>query len=110
VASALTRPARNGRLRVKIVCGGAAVCSGVLALQTRLRGTALRKLCSARYNLAPGKSAWVVVRLSSSNLRLLRQRHSLRVYGTALDSDGTAAQSSLMLHAPKPTKQREPTR
>jgi hypothetical protein len=110
VGSASTRPARNGRLRVLIRCGHTAVCSGVLTLQTRLRGTALRKLGSARYNLAPGKSAWVVVRLSSSDLRLLRERHSLRVYGTALDSDGTAAQSSLMLHAPKPTKQRKPTR
>jgi hypothetical protein len=104
VAGATSRPASNGRVRVKLTCGGGPACSGTLNLQIRLHGTALRKLGSARYNIASGKSVWVSVRLSSSNMRLLKKRHSLRVYGTALDRDGTTAQSSFMLHAPKRKK------
>jgi subtilase family serine protease len=102
VAGATSRPTRNGRLRVKLVCGGGPACSGVLSLQIRLRGTTLRAFGRSRYNLATGKSAWVVVRLSSYKLRLLEQRHRVRVYGTALDADGTSAQSSFMLRAPRP--------
>jgi len=101
VTAASTRPARNGRFRVKLVCGGGPDCGGVLNLQIRLRGAALRKFGSAHYRLASGKSAWVVVKLSRYNLSLLKKRHRLRVYGTALDGDGTTAQRSFTLHAPK---------
>ena len=45
--------------------------------------------------------------MAGYNLSLLKKRHSLRAYGTALDSDGTTAQSSFMLHAPKRPKQRK---
>ena len=110
VAAASSRPARNGRFRVKLVCGSGPACSGVVSLQVRLRGTAVRAFGSARYSLAPGTSKWVVVRLSSYNLRLLKQRHSLRVYGTARDGDGTSAQSSFMLRAPRPVKHRRTRR
>lgn len=102
VAGASSRPARNGRLRVRLVCGGGAACNGVLSLQARLRGRALRAIGRTRYDLDTGESARVVVRLSSYKLRLLEQRHKVRVYGTALDADGTRAQSSFMLRAPKP--------
>jgi hypothetical protein len=101
VAAASTRPARNGRMRVKLVCGGGADCRGVLNLQIRLRGAALRAFGSARFTIASRKSTWVVVKLSHYNLSLLRKRHRLRIYGTALDSDGTTAQSSFVLRAPK---------
>jgi len=101
VSAAFTRPASNGRLRVKLVCGGGPACDGVLNLQIRLRGAALRAFGSARFKLASNKSAWVVVKLSHYNLSLLRKRRSIRVYGTALDHDGTTAQSSFLLHAPR---------
>jgi hypothetical protein len=101
VRGATSRPARNGRLKVKLVCGSGPVCSGTLTLQTRLRGTALRGLGKVRYRIASGRSAWVSVRLASYNMRFLRKRHSMRVYGTALDRDGTSAQSSFMVHAPR---------
>jgi hypothetical protein len=102
VAGATSRPARNGRMRVKLVCGGGAACDGVLKLQVRLAG--MRAFGRAHFNIASGKSAWVVVKLSRYNLALLKKRHRLRVYGTALDRDGTTAQSSFMLHAPKRKK------
>jgi hypothetical protein len=104
VSAASTRPARNGRLRVKLVCGGGPACNGVIKLQIRLRGAAVRAFGSARFDLAPHKSAWVVVKLSHYNLNLLRKRRRMRVYGTALDYDGTTAQSSFMLHAPKKSR------
>jgi len=48
-----------------------------------------------------------VVKLSHYNLSLLKKHRRLRVYGTALDGDGTAAQRSFTLHAPrKPVKKR----
>jgi hypothetical protein len=106
VRGASSRPARNGRLRVKVACGSGPACSGVISLQIRLRGSALRAFGRARYNLSPGQAKWVVVRLSRYNLRLLKQRHRLRVYGTALDGDGTAAQSSFALRAPAVVKHR----
>jgi hypothetical protein len=110
VSAASTRPAGNGRMRVKLVCGGGPACSGVLNLQIRLGGAALRPFGSAHFSLAPHKSTWVVVKLSHYNLSLLRKRHSIRVYGTALDRDGTTAQSSFMLHAPKATKKKRRSR
>ncbi len=106
VRGASSRPARNGRFRVKVTCGTGPACSGVLSLQIRLHGSALRAFGRARYSVAAGQTKWVVVRLSHYNLRLLKQRHSLRVYGTALDSDGTPAQSSFRLRAPKRVKHR----
>jgi hypothetical protein len=48
----------------------------------------------------------VTVHLSHSNLRYLKQKHTLLVYGTALDHDGTTAQSSFRLRAPRATKHR----
>ena len=48
-----------------------------------------------------------MIRMAGYNLSLLEKRHSLRAYGTALDSDGTTAQSSFMLHAPAPAKHRK---
>ena len=78
----------------------------MLNLQTRLRGTALRTLGRARYSLDSGKAKWVVIRMARYNLSLLEKRHRLRAYGTALDSDGTTAQSSFVLHAPRRAKQR----
>jgi subtilase family protein len=106
VSAASTRPAINGRVRVKLVCGGGAACNGLLKLQIRRSGLALRAIGSAHFNLAPHKSAWVTVRLSHSNLSLLRTHRRIRVYGTALDRDGTTAQSSFMLHAPKTPKKK----
>ncbi|HKN93117.1 MAG TPA: S53 family peptidase [Thermoleophilaceae bacterium] len=106
VRGASSRPARNGRFRVKIACGTGPACSGVLSLQIRLRGSALRTFGRARYSLAAGQTKWIVVRLSHYNLRLLQRKHRLRVYGTALDGDGTAAQSSFGLRAPKRSKAR----
>ena len=105
VAAATSRPVK-GRLRLKLVCGGGPACRGVLNLQTRLRGTALRTLGRARYSLDSGKAKWVVIRMARYNLSLLEKRHRLRAYGTALDSDGTTAQSSFVLHAPRRAKQR----
>jgi hypothetical protein len=105
VAAATSRPV-NGRLRLKLVCGGGPACRGVLNLQTRLRGTALRTLGRSRYSLDSGKSKWVVIRMAGYNLSLLEKRHRLRAYGTALDSDGTTAQSSFMLHASGRAKHR----
>jgi hypothetical protein len=106
VAAASTRPARNGRFRVKLVCGSGPSCSGLLNLQIRLGHAALRRFSSAHYRVASRKSAWVVVKLSHFNLSLLRKRHRLRVYGTALDADGTTAQRSFTLHAPKKSRTR----
>jgi hypothetical protein len=100
VASASSRPVKS-RIRVKLTCGSGPACSGVLNLQVRLRGAALRAFGRARYSLASGGSTWVALRISSHNIGLLKKRHSMRVYGTAVDTDGTSGQSSFMLHAPK---------
>jgi len=106
VRGASSRPARNGRFRVKIACGTGPACGGEISLQIRLHGRGLRSFGRARYSLASGQTKWVVVRLSHYNLRLLKHKHRLRVYGTALDGDGTAAQSSFRLLAPKHSKAR----
>jgi hypothetical protein len=44
----------------------------------------------------------VTIRLSHSSLSFLTKKHRLTVFGTAQDSDGTMAQSSFRLYAPKP--------
>jgi hypothetical protein len=100
VAGASSRPA-NSRIRVKLRCGSGSACAGALNLQVRLRGAARRAFGKARYSLASGSSKWLVIKLSSYNMSLLKKRHSIRVYGTAVDRDGTSGQSSFMLHAPK---------
>jgi hypothetical protein len=97
----------GGTVKVKLTCGGGPACSGTLTLQTRLRGTALKTLGSRHFSIRSGRSAWVTVRLSSSNLRFLKQKHTLTAFGTATDSDGTSAQSGFRLHAPKKPRHRK---
>jgi hypothetical protein len=106
VSSASVSASRGGTVKVRVTCGGGPSCSGVLTLQIKLRGAALRTLGKGRFSLAPHKSTVVSVRLSRPNLTLLRQKHRLYVFGTALDSDGTTAQSGFRLSAPKMRKQR----
>jgi hypothetical protein len=102
VSSAAVRASRSGRLTVLIGCGGGPACTGVLALRASIGRGGLRPFGHRGYSVEPGKTASVSLRLSRAGLRLLTQRNKLRVYGTALDADGTSAQSSFMLRAPKP--------
>jgi subtilase family serine protease len=106
VASSAVRSAQSGRVKVRVGCGQGAPCSGVLTLQTRLSNGHLRTLGRRQFNLASGRTAWVTVRLPRSSLRFLQHRRSLLVYATARDGDGTSAQSSFRLRAPKLRKHR----
>jgi hypothetical protein len=101
VASSAVRSSRSGVVRVRVGCGTGPACSGTLSLQTGLSSGRLRTLGKRQFSVASGKTAYVSVRLPRSSLRLLQQRHSLLVYATARDGDGTAAQSSFRLRAPK---------
>jgi hypothetical protein len=107
VSSASVSASTGGTVKVRVTCGGGPSCSGVLTLQIRLRGATLRTLGKGRFSLAAHKSTVVSVRLSRPNLSLLQQRHRLYVFGTALDGDGTTAQSGFRLSAPKARKQRK---
>jgi hypothetical protein len=97
---------RSGKFKLRIACGHGPACKGVLNLQVPLRGGALRTIGKRSFSVQPGKTATLTVKLSRSGLRLLTLRRKLRVYGTALDSDGTTAQSSFALRAPKRSKHR----
>ena len=74
----------------------------MLKLQAFVRRGALRALGHRSYSVESGKTASLTLRLSKATLHLLRKKHKLRVYGTALDADGTSAQSSFVLRAPTP--------
>jgi hypothetical protein len=102
VSRSVARAARNGKLVVKITCGDGPACRGVLSLQTKIRGGGLRTLGKGKYSVGSGKTASVTIRLSHSSLSFLTKKHRLTVFGTAQDSDGTMAQSSFRLYAPKP--------
>jgi hypothetical protein len=106
VSSSALRASRTGRITVRITCGGGPACSGVISLQARLRGSALRVVGKARYSVGSGKSVSVRVRLSRAGMHSLQRKHRFRVYGTARDSDGTTAQSSFLVRAPKQRKHR----
>ncbi len=103
VAGASATASRGGTLRVRLTCAaGRPRCSGRLKLQLAGTGGRVITLGWRSYSIAPGSRAYVSVRLSRYGLSRLRKRHRLRLYGTALDSDGTAAQSSFIARAPKP--------
>jgi subtilase family protein len=105
VASAATTASRRGSLRVRLTCAASRPpCSGLLKLQLALSGGRVLTLGSRRYSIAPGKRGYVTIRLSRYGLSQLRRHHRLRLYATALDSDGTAAQSSFIARAPKPKR------
>jgi hypothetical protein len=107
VSGSSVRASRSGSLRVRIACGNGPDCTGVLSVQARVRGVSLRVLAKGHYNLGSGKRATITLRLSRSGRRWLAHRHSLLAYGTALDSDGTTAQSSFRLRAPRPARKRK---
>ena len=92
---------RGGGLSVRVSCGGGPSCLGVLTLRARLGGSSARWLGGVRFSIAPRQSASVRFRLSRANLRRLERRGRTRVYGTASDSDGTVAQASFLLRAPR---------
>jgi hypothetical protein len=106
VSRSRVRASRGGSVRVRVRCGAGPACSGRLTLQTRLHGTSVRVLGRAHFSVRSRRSALVRVRLWRSSLRLLKRKHSLLVFGTAADHDGTSAQSSFRLLAPKHPKRR----
>jgi hypothetical protein len=107
VSSSSRKASTGGTLKVKLTCGDGPSCSGTLTLQTRLRGAALRTLAKKHFSIRSGRSAWVTIRFHGSNWRFVKHKRTLTVFGTALDRDGTTAQSSFRVRAPKPTKHRK---
>ena len=97
---------RSGRLSVKISCGAAADCDGLLTLQYVPRRGVLVTLARARYHLAAGTSRTITLKLSRSKLGTLNKKRKLRAYGTAADTDGSTAQGSLTLKAPPKLRKR----
>ena len=91
---------RSGRVRVKVSCGAAADCDGLLTLQSVPHRGALVTLARARFHIAAGSSRTVTLKLSKSKLRTLNKARRLRAYGTAADTDGSTAQGSVTLKAP----------
>ncbi len=107
VSSSSVRTSRSGRVRVRVRCGHGPTCSGVLTLQARVHGH-MRTLGRRHFRATAGRGVWVSVRISHSYLlRYLKHRHSLLVYGTARDGDGTVAQSSFRLRPAKARKHRK---
>jgi hypothetical protein len=101
VSSSGVTASRSGRLLVRLTCGAAAACNGRVTLLLPLKGGKRLALAKGSYRLGAGTSARATVRLSRHGLRLVRTKRRLRVYATALDSDGTAAQSSFVLRRPR---------
>jgi subtilase family protein len=91
---------RSGKLSVKISCGAAADCDGLLTLQSLPHRGVLITLARARFHIAAGSSRTITLKLSRSKLRTLNKTRRLRAYGTAADTDGSTAQGSLTLKAP----------
>jgi hypothetical protein len=106
LAKATLTVTRTGKFKLRVTCGHGPACSGVLSLQALAGRGLLRAVGKQHFSVKPGKSVTLTVRLSKSGMRLLSQKRRLRVYGTALDSDGTTAQTSFVLHAPKPARKR----
>jgi hypothetical protein len=91
---------RSGKLSVRISCGAAADCDGLLTLQYVPRRGVLLTLGRARFHVAAGTSRTVTITLPKSKQRTLAKARKMRAYGTAADSDGSTAQGSLTLTAP----------
>jgi hypothetical protein len=101
VRSGSVTVSRSGKLSVRISCGAAAPCDGLLTLQSVPRRGVLVTLGRAHFHLRANAGGTVTIKLSRSNLRKLANAGKLRTYGTAADKDGTTAQGSLTLKAPK---------
>jgi subtilase family protein len=112
VAGAGTTVSRSGRVKVRLTCAASRPrCAGRLKLQLALSHGRVVTVGSRRYSIAAGRRAYISVRLSRYGLSQLRKHHRLRIYATALDSDGTAAQSSFIARAPKHKRRvKHPTR
>ena len=76
----------------------------MLSLQAKLRGGFLLTLGRHSYRIGSGGSAKLSFKLSKNNLKLLTKQRALNVLATATDADGTTAQGSLTLKAPKARK------
>jgi len=106
VSGSARRTSSSRRARVRVRCGDGPTCSGTLTLQIKVHGHP-RRLGRGRFRVSAGKSAWVTVRISRWYQHYLKRKHSLLVYGTARDGDGTLAQASFRLRPPKHRKHRK---
>jgi Ca2+-binding RTX toxin-like protein len=96
---------RNGRVSIRVSCPAAspANCTGSLVVRTakgvKLAGLkVVLQLGSARYNLAPGESRTLKVKLAKGSKRLAGRKGHLKVLAVAsTGSSGKIAQSSQRL-------------
>ena len=82
---------------LRLRCGSGASCRGTLRLVLRRHGGRLVTVAKRHYHLRAGQTARLRMRLWRRGRRLLKRRHRLRLYGTAVDFDGTAAQASFVV-------------
>jgi hypothetical protein len=104
VRGATVTVSRSGALSVRVSCGAAAVCDGLLTLQSVPHRGVLLKLGRTHFHIQPKGSRTLTIKLSSSNLRRLVKSRKMRAYATAADSDGSIAQGSITLKAPRAAK------
>jgi hypothetical protein len=104
VRRATVTVSRSGALSVRVNCGAAAVCDGLLTLQSVPHRGVLLKLGRTHFHIQPKGSRTLTIKLSSSNLRRLVKSRKMRAYATAADSDGSIAQGSITLKAPRAAK------
>jgi hypothetical protein len=104
VHSATATVSRSGKLTVRMTCGPAAVCDGLLTVQSVPRRGVLLTLGRTHFHIQPKGSRTLTIKLSSSNLRRLVKSRKMRAYATAADSDGSIAQGSITLKAPRAAK------
>jgi WD40-like Beta Propeller Repeat len=92
--------AKRGAARLSVVCPANAHgrCTGMLTLQARLkRHQAPRTIGRARFQIAPGATAAVEVRLSGAARALLRGHRSLAAVARLALSSGPGSATSLKL-------------
>ena len=82
----------RGRARIGVACASATVgrCGGTLELRAQLRrGLAFSRIAQfARFNIAPGRSATVTMKLTLAARRALRRAKSFRATLRAVVQDG----------------------
>jgi hypothetical protein len=75
---------RRGRVKIKVRCSAASTenCKGTLSLTAKVKRKTL-KLGKKKFNIAPGKTKSVLVKISKKGRKLIKRKRKLKASATA---------------------------
>ncbi|HEY1359290.1 MAG TPA: CSLREA domain-containing protein [Thermoleophilaceae bacterium] len=96
---------RKGRVKIKVRCNKSSTerCKGTLSLAVKVKRKTVR-LGRRKFNIAPGKTGTVRVKISKRGRRLIKRKRKLRVRASAKAKNAKTAKRKITLRPARRTR------